>query len=366
MSDEGLKLRRELDVLLSAFTDKLTMSELADLLFATANGLATRVGERPAYNAAERVLELPFTEASALEGELEALLTTRVICVEVTGVPLLAAIGVRIVCGRESVDLAGRAVQETTAGTVIQLNPATVDTQRALLSLPAVLRSNPTEAPSVNRRAIRQPDLTDPDIARRSRLPPSPPVVAAPPTPNVSDEFANPASRRVTLVMAAPKREVDPADRLARSRLGLNAPRIEAAVARIVDRSHFDFLSVHFSADTEAVTTAIEGLRELINQCREDDREGDLAPELDRLGHRIAAAAKALCDPPCRRKHRAQVISTFQIETAIEMYEGQATAAMLSRKVDVALDCYRRIIELDPSNGAARTNMQALLQLLQG
>lgn len=394
MSDDPKAgLQRDLDLLLSAYRNELGEKALAEALFATANGLVSTLRDQARYDPTNNRVDIPYADAARLEGHLEDLLSTRVVCVYVDReVPMHQNLEIRIVCGGEKVVMSGRAVQVTQAGTVFKLDPADVEVQRALISLPAVLRSNPAHALVIDQKSSRAPVFIDPEVARRelagpggrAQDEPEPmPTLEYRPDPDRSRAAGrphHPTPRPASLQheMREPQEPLEPPepsepslaettegghDKIAASRLAFQMPKVDGALARSGARSHFDFLNVHFSADLEMIEQARQELLTLVEQCRKDDLQGTAADRLDALESRLEQAWKVLKSTAARRKHRKEVVNEFQIETAIEMYTRQVEAAKMSRRYDVAIDCLRSIVELNPGDHDAHEQLGALRAL---
>ena len=370
MSEEAHdKLRKELDLLLSRFRGQLSEVELAQELVATGNGLLGLAASGRRWNSAEEVIELPFTDAVELENNLEGFLSTLVVCFPLRGEPpMLTELAVRVSAADKSVDLAGRAVQTTSAGTVIQLDRPSLELQRTLLALPGELRSRPAKPITIDRVAIREPHLEDAPLEPI----PSDEVETKEASRADADDGAEQAEGEVAAdEKATKKKKTDGWERKSTVAdenklsvvLRFTLPKLEAAVARIGERNHFDFLNVHFSADTEAIKDACDELRDMIETCRDEGAPDNLEPMFSRIEDRVDDAWIALRNPDKRRMHREKVVGGFKIETAIENFQRQADAAKMSSKIDVAIDCYRALVELAPDDKDAQTNLDALRAL---
>lgn len=351
------EFEERLDRLLSEYRDKLKTSDLAGALVATANGLLQLDLPRAQWNGADRVLSLPYVDAAALESSLSELLTLRAICVPLRQeLPMLADVVIRVIAADESVDLRATTVQTTQAGVVFKLTEQDVDTQRALLALTATLRSRPQQAPALNARAVRVPNITlpglIPDDAPVTERPvasaaPSPPAVSAAPGAVKPEPTRRPASTPTAIAPANCPYE----ERLV---------ELETVEARLHRPDKFEVLGIHFSATEEEVVGAMQKLRELTEAGMFPDADEALLERLRRVRRRSEELGKELCDAERRHRHRKEVTNQFQLESLIDMYQGQVDTAKIRRQIPEAIAALRRLVEVQPDNSGARHELEAL------
>lgn len=129
--------------------------------------------------------------------------------------------------------------------------------------------------------------------------------------------------------------------------------------AQLARESYFDMLGLHWSAYTEEVEHAYEGLLEQYDDSNFPDPEQHA--ELAEIRAKITRAYEILEHPRKRMKHRESIVSDFKLRTAVDMFRQQAEGAQTRRDIDVAIDFHRRVLELEPADSATRRLLSKLV-----
>ena len=130
--------------------------------------------------------------------------------------------------------------------------------------------------------------------------------------------------------------------------------------AQLKRESYFDMLGLHWSAYTEEVEHAYQGLLEQYADANFPDpaQHGELAE----IRAKLTRAYEVLEHPRKRMKHRESIVSEFKLRTAVDMFRQQAEGAQTRRDVDAAIDFHRRVLELEPADSATRRLLSKLVE----
>lgn len=218
----------------------------------------------------------------------------------------------------------GRVVFQSPSGTAIDLRPPASDTASAWAEAQEAFRS----ATPFRRVPSGQPRTTPPRLRQRSKVrhgrAPRAPVAASFPD---GAGFSH---------------------------------RLRTRIVRLRQQNAFDRLGLHWSAYTTRILDAYR--REVAPFLPENlpADAGDLDDEIRDVISRLTEARDGLRDPDCRRALRHSLVSNDEIRYAITAYGEKGDLALMRGDLEDAVDAFRRVVELEPENNAARAKLTLL------
>jgi hypothetical protein len=125
---------------------------------------------------------------------------------------------------------------------------------------------------------------------------------------------------------------------------------------------HFEVLGLHWSAYTELVESAYERDMALFRIENFDGvSRAELSPELEAIQTALEAAHAELSCEHTRRIYRVSQINAYQIQSGIDLYLDKGRTALMRNNPKEASECFRRVLELDPSNKKAKSSLTECL-----
>jgi hypothetical protein len=128
--------------------------------------------------------------------------------------------------------------------------------------------------------------------------------------------------------------------------------------SKLVGADHFDVLGLHWSAYSDLVNQAYE--RDM-DRFKIENFDGvsraRLTPELEAIQAAIESSYGELKCEHKRRLYRVAHVNAYQIQSAVELYLDKGRTALMRDNPRQAAECFKRVLELDPSNPKAKSRL---------
>jgi hypothetical protein len=128
--------------------------------------------------------------------------------------------------------------------------------------------------------------------------------------------------------------------------------------SKLVGADHFDVLGLHWSAYSDLVNQAYERDMSRFKVENFDGVSRDrLTPELEAIQAAIESSYRELKCEHKRRLYRVAHVNAYQIQSAVELYLDKGRTALMRDDPRQAAECFKRVLELDPSNQKAKSRL---------
>ncbi len=129
-------------------------------------------------------------------------------------------------------------------------------------------------------------------------------------------------------------------------------------MAKLGFSDHFEILDLHWSAYGALIEEAYH--RDMVIFDRRSVPE-ELLPKVEadlvRIRQALDEARRVLANDATRVAYRKSFVNTFQLKSGVELYMEKGETALLRRNHREAMDCFKRVLELDPSQVVARQHL---------
>ncbi len=122
--------------------------------------------------------------------------------------------------------------------------------------------------------------------------------------------------------------------------------------------NHFEMLDLHWSAFSDLVRKAYE--RDMSRLKVENfpvEKREEYLTDIGAIRDAVERAYEVLKDERRRRLYRASKVNPYQIQSAVDLYLDKGRTALIQNDPLQASECYRRVLELDPTHDKARSRL---------
>ncbi len=137
--------------------------------------------------------------------------------------------------------------------------------------------------------------------------------------------------------------------------------RLGTMYDKIGNSTHYELLSLHWSAYTEIVTEAYEAhKKEFSPEAWPDEILADSRHRLEEIQEALDAAYEVLKDKKTRTAYRETIVNSMQLLNGVQLYFRKGDMAMLRRDARESLMSFQRVLELEPRHKGARQKVQMI------